>query len=89
MFNDSSSLFLFQGYDISFLITNYHCEEMQKHKLIDFIVQFMEVRFQGSIAISFLHVQLMEISFLMTFSMLITSSEIFILWVLFISVRFT
>ncbi|XP_078434551.1 binding protein [Wolffia australiana] len=31
-----------QGYDISFLITNYHCEEMQKHKLIDFIVQFME-----------------------------------------------
>ncbi|EXC01792.1 Actin-related protein 2/3 complex subunit 4 [Morus notabilis] len=33
-----------QGYDISFLITNYHCEEMQKHKLIDFIVQFMEAR---------------------------------------------
>uniref|UniRef100_A0A2P2LFJ6 Actin-related protein 2/3 complex subunit 4 n=1 Tax=Rhizophora mucronata TaxID=61149 RepID=A0A2P2LFJ6_RHIMU len=33
-----------QGYDISFLITNYHCEEMQKQKLIDFIVQFMEVR---------------------------------------------
>ncbi|KAK9068722.1 hypothetical protein SSX86_012837 [Deinandra increscens subsp. villosa] len=32
----------FFGYDISFLITNYHCEEMQKHKLIDFIVQFME-----------------------------------------------
>lgn len=31
-----------QGYDISFLVTNYHCEEMQKHKLIDFIVQFME-----------------------------------------------
>lgn len=31
-----------QGYDISFLITNYHCEEMQKKKLIDFIVQFME-----------------------------------------------
>ncbi|GKB92563.1 actin-related protein 2/3 complex subunit 4 [Tanacetum coccineum] len=30
------------GYDISFLITNYHCEEMQKQKLIDFIVQFME-----------------------------------------------
>ncbi|KAL8170420.1 hypothetical protein V2J09_022224 [Rumex salicifolius] len=29
-----------QGYDISFLITNYHCEELQK--LIDFIVQFME-----------------------------------------------
>nr|KYP67782.1 Actin-related protein 2/3 complex subunit 4 [Cajanus cajan] len=33
-----------QGYDISFLITNYHCEEMQKQKLIDFIVQFMEAR---------------------------------------------
>ncbi|CAI9762794.1 unnamed protein product [Fraxinus pennsylvanica] len=31
-----------QGYDISFLITNSHCEEMQKQKLIDFIVQFME-----------------------------------------------
>ncbi|KAL6011287.1 Actin-related protein 2/3 complex subunit 4 [Asimina triloba] len=26
-----------QGYDISFLITNFHCEEMHKHKLIDFI----------------------------------------------------
>ncbi|RDX72613.1 Actin-related protein 2/3 complex subunit 4, partial [Mucuna pruriens] len=26
-----------QGYDISFLITNYHCEDMHKHKLIDFI----------------------------------------------------
>ena len=36
--------FNLQGYDISFLITNYHCEEMQKHKLIDFIVQFMEAR---------------------------------------------
>ncbi|KAK9088059.1 hypothetical protein Syun_030453 [Stephania yunnanensis] len=33
-----------QGYDISFLITNYHCEDMQKNKLIDFIVQFMEAR---------------------------------------------
>ncbi|PHT33002.1 Actin-related protein 2/3 complex subunit 4 [Capsicum baccatum] len=31
-----------EGYDISFLITNYHCEDMQKQKLIDFIVQFME-----------------------------------------------
>ncbi|GJW13904.1 ribonuclease H-like domain-containing protein [Tanacetum coccineum] len=31
-----------QGYDISFLITNYHYEEMKKQKLIDFIVQFME-----------------------------------------------
>ncbi|XP_002973276.2 actin-related protein 2/3 complex subunit 4 [Selaginella moellendorffii] len=31
-----------QGYDISFLITNQHCEEMNKHRLIDFIVRFME-----------------------------------------------
>lgn len=38
------NLSTFQGYDISFLITNYHCEEMQKQKLIDFIVQFMEVK---------------------------------------------
>lgn len=43
--NEFASLaFILQGYDISFLITNYHCEEMQKQKLIDFIVQFMEVR---------------------------------------------
>jgi len=32
-----------QGYDISFLITNFHCEDMFKHKLIDFVVNFMEV----------------------------------------------
>jgi len=31
-----------QGYDISFLITNFHCENMYKHKLVDFILQFME-----------------------------------------------
>lgn len=31
-----------QGYDISFLITNTHTEEMLKHKLVDFIIQFME-----------------------------------------------
>ena len=31
-----------QGYDISFLITNVHTEEMLKHKLVDFIIQFME-----------------------------------------------
>ncbi|KAJ3076948.1 Nucleoside diphosphate kinase 7 [Podochytrium sp. JEL0797] len=31
-----------QGYDISFLITNFHTEQMFKHKLVDFIVQFME-----------------------------------------------
>lgn len=31
-----------KGYDISFLITNTHTEEMLKHKLVDFIIQFME-----------------------------------------------
>jgi len=31
-----------QGYDISFLITNFHTEQMYKHKLVDFVVQFME-----------------------------------------------
>ncbi|KAI9366759.1 hypothetical protein DFJ73DRAFT_805400 [Zopfochytrium polystomum] len=31
-----------QGYDISFLITNFHTEQMFKHKLVDFIIQFME-----------------------------------------------
>ncbi|KAL4214274.1 Arp complex subunit [Rhizopus microsporus] len=30
------------GYDISFLITNNHTEQMYKHKLVDFIVHFME-----------------------------------------------
>uniref|UniRef100_A0A7S0E910 Actin-related protein 2/3 complex subunit 4 n=1 Tax=Phaeocystis antarctica TaxID=33657 RepID=A0A7S0E910_9EUKA len=30
------------GYDISFLLTNYNLENMYKHKLIDFVVQFME-----------------------------------------------
>jgi len=33
---------VYQGYDISFLITNFHTEEMLKHKLVDFIIQFME-----------------------------------------------
>ena len=40
--NISFILFLFQGYDISFLITNFHTEQMFKHKLVDFIIQFME-----------------------------------------------
>ncbi|CAZ86264.1 unnamed protein product [Tuber melanosporum] len=31
-----------RGYDISFLITNFHTEDMLKHKLVDFIVHFME-----------------------------------------------
>lgn len=30
------------GYDISFLITHVHAEEMYKHKLVDFIIAFME-----------------------------------------------
>lgn len=30
------------GYDISFLVTHTHLEKMWKHKLIDFIIQFME-----------------------------------------------
>ncbi|KAK6266032.1 hypothetical protein QUC31_016869, partial [Theobroma cacao] len=42
-----------QGYDISFLITNYHCEEMQKQKLIDFIVQFMEARIFLTLSVAF------------------------------------
>ena len=31
-----------EGYDISFLITNVHIEEMHRDKLIDFIIYFME-----------------------------------------------
>jgi actin related protein 2/3 complex subunit 4 len=27
------------GYDISFLITNFHTEQMLKHKLVDFIIE--------------------------------------------------
>lgn len=34
--------FLLQGYDISFLITNFHTEQMYKHKLVDFVIHFME-----------------------------------------------
>lgn len=30
-----------QGYDISFLVSNFHCEQMYKHKLVDFIIQFL------------------------------------------------
>ncbi|BGP49034.1 Arp complex subunit [Rhodotorula kratochvilovae] len=32
-----------KGYDISFLITNRNVEDMYKHKLVDFIIEFMEV----------------------------------------------
>ena len=31
-----------EGYSISFLVTNVHLETMWKHKLVDFVVQFME-----------------------------------------------
>eukprot|EP00164_Ancoracysta_twista_P002092 GFYU01002762.1.p1 GENE.GFYU01002762.1~~GFYU01002762.1.p1 ORF type:complete len:170 (-),score=59.21 GFYU01002762.1:202-711(-) len=31
-----------EGYDISFLITNFHSEKMIKAKLVDFVIQFME-----------------------------------------------
>ncbi|EFA77917.1 actin related protein 2/3 complex [Heterostelium album PN500] len=31
-----------EGYDISFLVTNFHTESMFKHKLVDFIIQFLE-----------------------------------------------
>ncbi|GAA5968456.1 hypothetical protein JCM8115_006394 [Rhodotorula mucilaginosa] len=32
-----------EGWDISFLITNRNCQDMMKHKLVDFIIEFMEV----------------------------------------------
>lgn len=38
----SKKLFSSQGYDISFLITNFHTEQMYKHKLVDFVIHFME-----------------------------------------------
>ncbi|CAF0886845.1 unnamed protein product [Adineta steineri] len=31
-----------EGYDISFLITNFHAEQMYKHRLVDFIIYFVE-----------------------------------------------
>ncbi|XP_061760123.1 actin-related protein 2/3 complex subunit 4-like [Nerophis ophidion] len=31
-----------EGYDISFLITHFHTEQMYKHKLVDFVIHFME-----------------------------------------------
>uniref|UniRef100_A0A914WFE9 Actin-related protein 2/3 complex subunit 4 n=1 Tax=Plectus sambesii TaxID=2011161 RepID=A0A914WFE9_9BILA len=30
------------GYDISFLITSAHAEQMYKHKLVDFVIHFMQ-----------------------------------------------
>lgn len=40
-YSPSSRLFC-QGFDISFLVTHTHLEKLWKHKLIDFIIQFME-----------------------------------------------
>lgn len=31
-----------EGYDLSFLVTNSHSEEFLKHKLVDFVILFME-----------------------------------------------
>ena len=36
------TLFAIQGYDLSFLVTHKHLEKMWKHKLVDFIIHFME-----------------------------------------------
>lgn len=41
-FNTFLFFFFFKGYDISFLITNFHTEQMYKHKLVDFVINFME-----------------------------------------------
>lgn len=42
MIKSSLPSFLLQGYDISFLITNFHTEQMYKHKLVDYVIHFME-----------------------------------------------
>lgn len=39
---NSYNVLALQGYDISFLITNFHTEQMFKHKLVDFVIHFME-----------------------------------------------
>lgn len=31
-----------EGYDLSFLITNFHTESMLKNKLVDFVIHFMQ-----------------------------------------------
>jgi hypothetical protein len=31
-----------QGYSLSFLITNFHTEDMKKAELVNFIIQFMQ-----------------------------------------------
>lgn len=39
-----------QGYDISFLITNFHSETMLKHKIVDFIIQLRQVFVEVALA---------------------------------------
>ena len=43
---------LSQGYDISFLITNFHTEQMYKHKLVDFVIQVRKQWKYGSVNMS-------------------------------------
>ena len=33
----------YKGYDISFLITNNHTDTMLKHKIVDFIIQYVYI----------------------------------------------
>ncbi|EEA26941.1 ARP2/3 complex 20 kDa subunit (p20-ARC), putative [Talaromyces marneffei ATCC 18224] len=40
-----------RGYDISFLITNFHTEAMLKHKLVDFIIQLCVFFLIGCLAV--------------------------------------
>lgn len=40
-----------KGYDISFLITNFHTEAMLKHKLVDFIIQLYVFLLVGCLAV--------------------------------------
>lgn len=40
-----------KGYDISFLITNFHTEAMLKHKLVDFIIQLCVFFLIGCLAV--------------------------------------
>jgi actin related protein 2/3 complex subunit 4 len=39
-----------KGYDISFLITNFHGETMLKHKLVDFIIEYVHPASLRSVA---------------------------------------
>lgn len=41
MLNGTLSYNTRKGYDISFLITNQHTETLLKHKIVDFIIQWV------------------------------------------------